>query len=84
MPYCIWLHNFVAAASSAWLQMVEELLEQDGLCIMAAGLGWQKVAAVLMRIQIHRRRSADLLSSHPVPPRRICTIAVVPGVYGLC
>ena len=54
--------------------MVEELLEQDGLCIMAAGLGWQKVAAVLMRIQIHRRRSADLL------PSNMSIIAFVSGV----
>ena len=60
--------------------MVEELLEQDGLCIMAAGLGWQKVAAVLMRIQIHRRRSADLPPSHC----NMFTIAFVSGVQGLC
>lgn len=24
-------------------QMVSELLDEDGLCIMSAGLGWQKV-----------------------------------------
>ena len=64
--------------------MVEELLEQDGLCIMAAGLGWQKVAAVLMRIQIHRRRSADLPPSHSVPPFKICIINLVSGVPKAC
>jgi hypothetical protein len=36
--------------------MVEELLEEDGLTIMAAGLTWQKVAAVLLRLQMERRR----------------------------
>lgn len=24
-------------------QMVSELLDEDGLCVMSAGLGWQKV-----------------------------------------
>ena len=78
MLCCIWLHSLMPAAWSAWLQMVEELLEQDGLCIMAAGLGWQKVAAVLMRIQIHRRRSAALAPRDLVPPCSMCTIVVVP------
>ena len=26
-------------------QMVEQLIEEDALCIVAAGLGWQKVRA---------------------------------------
>lgn len=37
-------------------QMVEELLAEDGLCVMAAGLSWQRVAAVLLRLQFARCR----------------------------
>ena len=37
-------------------QMVEELLDEDGLCVMAAGLSWQRVAAVLLRLQYARCR----------------------------
>ena len=40
-------------------RMVEELLEDDGLCILAAGLTWQRLAAVLVRLQIERRKDAD-------------------------
>lgn len=28
-------------------QMVSELLDEDGLCVMSAGLGWQKVCKLL-------------------------------------
>lgn len=38
--------------------MAEELLEDDGLCIMAAGLTWQRLAAVLIRLQLERRKDA--------------------------
>ena len=37
-------------------QLVEELLQEDGLTILANGLTWQKVCAVLLRLQIERRR----------------------------
>ena len=37
-------------------RMVEELLREDGLTIMAAGLAWQRVAGVLVQIQMERRR----------------------------
>ena len=36
--------------------IVEELLHEDGLTIMANGLTWQKISAVLLRVQIERRR----------------------------
>ena len=32
------------------------MIEEDGLCIMAAGLGWQKVLAVMLQLQTERRR----------------------------
>ena len=35
---------------------MEELLQQDGLTILANGLTWQKVFAVLLRLQIERRK----------------------------
>eukprot|EP00877_Chromochloris_zofingiensis_P000132 jgi/Chrzof1/10119/Cz04g29130.t1 len=31
-------------------QLVSEMLEEDSLCITAAGLGWQKVVAVILRL----------------------------------
>ena len=31
-------------------QMVEQLIEEDALCIMAAGLGWQKVRPWLLML----------------------------------
>jgi hypothetical protein len=43
--------------------MVEELLREDGLSIMAAGLAWQRVAGVLVQIQMERRRSAPPCSA---------------------
>jgi hypothetical protein len=36
--------------------MVEELLEEDGLCIMSPGMGLHQVAAVLLRLQDARLR----------------------------
>ena len=38
------------------LQMVEELIREDGMCIMSAGLGWQKTVAVILRLHMERRR----------------------------
>ena len=35
---------------------MEELLQEDGLTILANGLTWQKVFAVLLRLQIERRK----------------------------
>ena len=29
-------------------QVVQELTDEDGLCIMAAGLGWQRVVASML------------------------------------
>ena len=37
-------------------QMVEELLAEDGLCVMAVGLSWQRIAAVLLLLQFARCR----------------------------
>jgi ERCC4-related helicase len=31
-------------------QIVQEMLEQDALCIMAAGLGWQRVIAAMLQM----------------------------------
>ena len=39
-------------------QMVAELIEDDGLCVTAPGLGWTRVLAVLLYLQILRRRNA--------------------------
>ncbi len=36
-------------------RIIQDMIEQDGLCIMAAGLGWQKVLAVMLQLQAERR-----------------------------
>ena len=38
--------------------MVEELIREDGMCVMSAGMGWQKAVAVILRLHMERRRSA--------------------------
>ena len=40
--------------------MVEELILEDGLCVMSAGMGWQKAVAVILRLHMERRRSDNL------------------------
>ncbi|KAL0051045.1 hypothetical protein WJX82_001096 [Trebouxia sp. C0006] len=39
-------------------QMVEELIREDGMCVMSAGMGWQKAVAVILRLHMERRREA--------------------------
>jgi hypothetical protein len=44
-----------AAASSCQLlgyeqQIVQEMVEQDALCVMGAGLGWQRVVAAMLQM----------------------------------
>jgi hypothetical protein len=34
--------------------LLAELLEEDALCVLSAGLGWQKLVAVLVRLHAHR------------------------------
>lgn len=36
--------------------MVEELIREDGMCVMSAGMGWQKAVAVILRLHMERRR----------------------------
>ena len=38
--------------------MVEELIREDGMCVMSAGMGWQKAVAVVLRLHMERRRCA--------------------------
>ncbi|KAL3151984.1 hypothetical protein ABBQ32_001106 [Trebouxia sp. C0010 RCD-2024] len=40
-------------------QMVEELIGEDGMCVMSAGMGWQKAVAVILRLHMERRRDAS-------------------------
>lgn len=56
VPGCfgIALHNILVLLLQR--RMVEELLKEDGLTILAAGLTWQRVAGVLVRLQLERRR----------------------------
>ena len=63
-PECL-LTQFIVVKGAANIHMpflamqkriVEELLQQDGLTILANGLIWQKVFAVLLRLQIERRK----------------------------
>lgn len=63
-PECL-LTQFIVVKGAADIYMpfpamqkriVEELLQQDGLTILANGLTWQKVFAVLLRLQIERRK----------------------------
>lgn len=39
--------------------MLEQMIEEDGLCIMSSGLGWQKVVAVMLRLQIERLKDPN-------------------------
>lgn len=41
--------------------MVEELIGEDGMCVMSAGMGWQKAVAVILRLHMERRRSVRLV-----------------------
>lgn len=36
------LESVMAPLLPFYREMVQELVEQDGLCVMSAGLGWQK------------------------------------------
>ena len=38
------------------VQMVEELIREDGMSVMSAGMGWQKAVAVILRLHMERRR----------------------------
>ncbi|KAK9857610.1 hypothetical protein WJX84_003319 [Apatococcus fuscideae] len=38
-------------------RIIQDMIEEDGLCIMAAGLGWQRILAVMLQLQIERRRN---------------------------
>ena len=38
-------------------RIIQDMIEEDGLCIMAAGLGWQKILAVMLQLQTERRRN---------------------------
>eukprot|EP00798_Chlamydomonas_sp_ICE-L_P001796 gene1796-33216_t len=42
-------------------QIVDELIDEDALCIMAAGLGWQKIVAVFVRLHHYQQPGAVLL-----------------------
>jgi len=46
-----------------WMQMVEELIREDGMCVMSAGMGWQKAVAVILRLHMERRRWVKLGTS---------------------
>ena len=47
-------------------QMVEELLADDGLCIMSAGMGWQTVRDRHTRPVLHRLLRVPFMR---IPPR---------------
>ena len=55
---CINVFCAVAAFKAVFypLQMVEELIREDGMCLMSAGMGWQRAVAVILRLQMERRR----------------------------
>ena len=49
-------------------QLVEELLDDDKLCIIAAGLGWQRVVAVFLRLHHYHQEQPGVvlvLGCHP-------------------
>jgi len=37
---------------------VDELVEADGLCVLAAGLGWAGIVGAVLRLQVCRERAA--------------------------
>ena len=46
--------------------MVEELVREDGMCVMSAGMGWQKAVAVILRLHMERRRSDNHMQLFPL------------------
>ena len=69
-------------------QMVEELLAEDGLCVMAAGLSWQRIAAVLLRLQFARcsepGQGGAMLVLGATEPQRMLLIAELARVQSRC
>lgn len=59
--HCLVINGIPGVRASArfhWSQMVEELIREDGMCVMSAGMGWQKAVAVILRLHMERRRFA--------------------------
>lgn len=48
---------------------VDELVEADGLCVLAAGLGWAGIVGAVLRLQV-RREESGVRAGLPVPGRR--------------
>ena len=42
-------------------QMVSELLDEDGLCVMSAGLGWQKVCKRLASSSVDQHQEGQYM-----------------------
>ena len=66
---------------------MEEQLREDGLTIMAAGLAWQRIAGVLVQIQMERRRCIVALmrlsQAYMQGPRTPCLACMhVPKLHG--
>jgi hypothetical protein len=65
------------AASVALLpyerQIAEELIAEDGLCVMASGLGWHRIVAVFVRLcHYHRSGVVLVLGCQPWQRDLIC------------
>lgn len=41
--------------------LVRELIEEDALCVLAAGLGWQRIAAVFIRLHHYQKVRTSVL-----------------------
>ncbi|GAX84863.1 hypothetical protein CEUSTIGMA_g12284.t1 [Chlamydomonas eustigma] len=54
-------------------QIVQDLIQEDALCVMSAGMGWQKIAAVLVQLHAHSQPGAVLiLGCQPWQKEIIC------------
>lgn len=62
-------------------QLLDELLEEDALCVLAAGLGWHKVAAALLRLH-HAGGDAALQVAHGSSASTSTAAAAPPGPSG--
>lgn len=57
-------------------QLVEELLDEDKLCILAAGLGWHRIVAVFLRLHFYQQPGVVLvLGSYPWQRELLCEYA---------
>jgi DNA excision repair protein ERCC-4 len=79
-------HAQSAPAQSTLLRyerlLTEALIEEDALCILAAGLGWQKIVSVILRLMCYDGAgpgSASGSGTGSAEPSAACKLALIVG-----